>query len=81
MPLFFEPRGLSKGQLFLNGHNLGRYFQATRDGEAVGPQTQLYLPEPWLHTAQPNTLTLFDEHGHSPTQTRLVYNAMGPFGK
>jgi beta-galactosidase len=81
MPLFFEPRGLTKGQLYLNGHNLGRYFHATKDGKTLGPQKQYYLPEPWINTSQPNTLTLFDEHGKSPTQSRLAYNPNGPFGK
>jgi len=81
MPLFLEPRGLSKGQLYLNGHNVGRYAMHTRDGKPLGPQKQYYLPEPWLHTDQPNTLTLFDEHGSRPSNARLVYNSMGAFGK
>ena len=32
--------GLSKGQAFINGENLGRYFTATATGKAVGPQTR-----------------------------------------
>lgn len=80
-PLWFEPRGLSKGQLYLNGHNVGRYFVATRDRKAVPPQRLYYLPEPWLKTDAANELLIFDEHGFNPSRSRLVYNAMGPYGK
>lgn len=80
-PLWFEPRGLTKGQLILNGHNVGRYFVATRTGKAVGPQKHYYLPEPWLRTDAENELLIFDEHGGNPTRSRLVYNAMGPYNK
>ena len=81
VPLWLEPREMSKGQIFLNGRNVGRYWMNTRDGSEVGPQRLYYLPEPWLRTDGPNELILFDEHGRSPSRCRLVYNAMGPFGK
>lgn len=71
-PLMLDVKGLSKGQIFLNGRNLGRYFAATRSGKTVGPQTLHYLPEPWLRTDEPNELILFDEHGLSTAQCRLV---------
>jgi len=80
-PLFFEPRGLSKGQIYLNGYNVGRYFNATREGKTVGSQKQYYLPEPWLSERADNELRLFDEHGKLPGKSRLVYNPMGPFEK
>ncbi|MEM0914476.1 MAG: beta-galactosidase [Planctomycetota bacterium] len=79
-PLYADLRGLSKGQAYLNGHNLGRYFVATATGRAVPPQHLMYLPEPWLHTDQPNTLTLFDEHGKLPTKVKLAYRTAGPYG-
>src|SRR5690606_38617250 len=78
VPLWLEPRGMSKGQVYLNGHNVGRYFVATADGKAVPPQSRYYLPEPWLHTDKPNELILFDEHGKHPGKCRLVYDANGP---
>lgn len=71
-PVFFDATGLSKGQLFLNGRNLGRYFVATRDGAAVPPQTRYYLPEPWLKPGEENVLMVFDEHGFAPTACKLV---------
>lgn len=41
------------GFLYLNGHDIGRYWQA-------GPQHEFFLPECWLHfgTGQTNLLTL-----------------------
>jgi hypothetical protein len=76
-PLFLDASGLSKGQMFLNGRNLGRYFVATHRGKAVPPQSLYYLPEPWLHPGEPNELRLFDEHGFAPTRCRLVYDLEG----
>jgi len=78
-PLWLEPAGMSKGQIFLNGHNVGRYFVATGTGKAVPPQGRYYLPEAWLHVDQPNELMLFDEHGKDPKNCRLVYDAHGPY--
>ncbi len=72
-PLWLEPVGMSKGQIILNGHNLGRYWQQTREGKRVGPQDRYYLPEPWLKADEPNELMLFDEHGRTPEKCRLVY--------
>ncbi len=71
-PLAFEPKGLTKGQAFLNGHTIGRYFNATRRGKAVDGQRGLYLPEPWLRADAPNEITLFDEHGGDPAKSRVV---------
>lgn len=80
-PLFLEPAGMTKGQIYLNGQNCGRYFVATHTGKAVGPQQRYYLPEPWLRTDAPNELTLFDEHGKLPTKCKLVYDPHGPYGR
>ena len=81
LPLFVEPGGLSKGQLFLNGVNVGRYFVATAEGKAVPPQSRYYLPEPWLKIGEPNELVIFDEHGKSPAKVKFSYDAMGPYGE
>jgi beta-galactosidase len=80
-PLWLEPLGMSKGQIFLNGRNLGRYFFATHTGKPVPPQKLYYLPEPWLKFDSPNELLLFDEHGMNPSKCRLLYNAAGPYRK
>ena len=76
-PLWLEPCGMTKGQIFINGHNAGRYFVSTAANKAVGPQKRYYLPQPWLHDDKPNELVLFDEHGRNPGQCRLVYDANG----
>jgi beta-galactosidase len=78
-PLYLDLRGLSKGQVYLNDQNLGRYFVATAAGKPVGPQTLMHLPGPWLHHDRPNTLTLFDEHGKPPSKVRLTHRTTGPY--
>ena len=80
VPLWFEPRGMSKGQIYLNGVNVGRYWVGTLQGEKIGPQERYYLPEGWLRTDGDNELVVFDEHGFGPGKARLVYDAMGPYG-
>lgn len=72
-PLFFDATGLTKGQLYVNGRHVCRYFVATAGGKHVGPQTLYSIPSPWLHAEQDNDLLIFDEHGGSPQRTRLVH--------
>ncbi|MEM1354687.1 MAG: beta-galactosidase [Planctomycetota bacterium] len=72
-PLWLEPIGMTKGQIVLNGHLVGRYWQQTREGRKIGPQQRYYLPEPWLKTEADNELLIFDEHGRLPTSARLVH--------
>jgi beta-galactosidase len=55
--------GLSRGFVWVNGQNLGRYPEAIK---APG----LYVPEPWLRDGA-NELVVFDEDGASPQQVRL----------
>uniref|UniRef100_A0A8C3WB60 Beta-galactosidase n=1 Tax=Catagonus wagneri TaxID=51154 RepID=A0A8C3WB60_9CETA len=38
---FIKMKGWTKGVIFINGQNLGRYW-------SIGPQDTLYLPAPWL---------------------------------
>lgn len=74
--LYLDTTGLSKGQVFINGRNLGRYFTATASNKPVGPQTRLYVPSPWLrHGDEPNELVIFEEHGFDPSRTRLLREA------
>jgi beta-galactosidase len=70
--LWVDTAGLSKGQVFVNGHNLGRYFTSTADGKPVGPQTRLYLPGSWVHSAGPSEVLVFDEHGFSPQRVKVL---------
>ena len=66
-----ETSGLSKGQVYVNGHNLGRYFTATADGRAVGPQRHLYVPVSWVNAGRDNEIVVFDGHGFSPYRIRI----------
>jgi hypothetical protein len=69
--LLFEAAGLTKGQIYINGKHLCRYFVATAGGKAVPPQSQYLIPAPWLMEGE-NEIMVFDEHGASPGRTRLV---------
>lgn len=72
-PLYLELAGMTKGQIYLNGRHLGRYFVETGEGKPVGPQTRAYIPAPWLRAGE-NDLALFDEHSAVPTKVRLVFS-------
>jgi beta-galactosidase len=51
---YFDMSGYSKGVLYVNGHNLGRYWN-------VGPQQRLYCPAGFLKKAK-NEIVVFDLH-------------------
>jgi len=55
--------GLTRGTMWLNGHNLGRYPEKIR-------VNGLYLPECWLG-ATGNTLQVYDEAGAAPTGVKI----------
>ena len=59
--------GLSRGFIWLNGHNLGRYPEKV-------PINSLYLPECWLNKGG-NSLVIFDEEGNAPTKVHIVPEA------
>ncbi len=49
---WFDLSGYRKGFVFVNGHNLGRYWN-------IGPQTRLYCPASWLNKGK-NEILVFD---------------------
>src|SRR6185437_7145935 len=49
---FLDIRDLGKGALWINGHAIGRFWNA-------GPQQTLYIPGPWLHKGR-NQIVVFD---------------------
>ena len=64
---------LSRGFVLLNGHNLGRYPEVSRDASGQGQLVDgIYLPECWLNPSG-NTLTIFDEEGLSPAGVKIVF--------
>lgn len=72
--IWFETTGLSKGQVYVNDHNLGRYFTSDPSGKPVGPQKRLLIPISWLKVGkkQKNEIVVFDEHGFSPEKSKIV---------
>lgn len=67
--------GLSKGQVYLNGQALGRYFVADASGKTVEPSLPLTIPAAWLKDEGENELMIFDEHGNAPGKIKLLVSA------
>ncbi|MGO8733926.1 MAG: hypothetical protein ACLQVM_14195 [Terriglobia bacterium] len=44
-------QGWGKGYVWLNGHNLGRYWK-------IGPQQCLFVPSPWLRKGTNQVIVL-----------------------
>lgn len=55
---YFDLSNYAKGIVYVNGHNLGRYWN-------VGPQFRLYCPAAWLNKGA-NQIIVFDLHQSSP---------------
>jgi beta-galactosidase len=53
-----------KGLVWVNGHNLGRYWN-------IGPQKQLFCPAPWLKKGK-NEIVIFDLHMLGPKPVKGV---------
>ena len=49
---YFDLSNYKKGVVFVNGKNLGRYWE-------IGPQKRLYCPAPWLRKGK-NEMIIFD---------------------
>jgi hypothetical protein len=69
-PLYLSVKGSAKGRIFLNGEDLGRFWDR-------GPQEAYYLPADCI--AEENRLVLFCEDGRRPSGTRMAARALGPF--
>ncbi|XP_062417052.1 beta-galactosidase-1-like protein 2 isoform X3 [Pungitius pungitius] len=66
---FVKLPGWSKGVVFINGQNLGRYW-------SIGPQQTLYVPGPWLHRGD-NQVVVFEEQ---ETDGRIQFSGGGEYG-
>lgn len=51
---YIDLSSFEKGMIWVNGHNLGRYWE-------IGPQKRLYCPAPWLKKGE-NEIIVFDQH-------------------
>ena len=50
--VYFDMSGYKKGMVYVNGHNLGRYWEK-------GPQYRLFCPSDWLKKGE-NEIIVFD---------------------
>ncbi len=55
---YFDMSKYSKGIVYVNGYNLGRYW-------SIGPQQRLYCPASWLRKGM-NEIIVFDLHQSTP---------------
>ncbi|WP_089836057.1 glycoside hydrolase family 35 protein [Chitinophaga filiformis] len=51
---YLDMTNFKKGMVWVNGHNLGRYWE-------IGPQKRLYCPAPWLKKGE-NVIVVLDQH-------------------
>lgn len=63
---FLKLNNWTKGQVWINGVNLGRYWPIR------GPQQTLYVPGPLLSATQPNNITVLELEG-APTRTLVLF--------
>ncbi|MFL2101471.1 glycoside hydrolase family 35 protein [Desemzia sp. FAM 24101] len=66
---FIDMTGWGKGVVFVNGFNLGRFWE-------IGPQTKLYLPAPLLKAGS-NEIIVFETEGKA--QEHIVLTNEPPF--
>jgi beta-galactosidase len=65
---FIDGRSLGKGEVFVNGRALGRFWN-------IGPQRTLYLPGPWLKPGE-NEIVVFDIKGKPDPTVPMISNAI-----
>ena len=66
-----------RGHLWLNGYDLGRYWNITRGETAAYTQRYYFLPEEYLYTSgQLNELTIFTSIGADHSATQLVLSEL-----
>ncbi|XP_059895539.1 beta-galactosidase-1-like protein [Gadus macrocephalus] len=63
---FLQLNDWSKGQVWINGVNLGRYWSSR------GPQQSLYVPGPLLSATQPNNITVLELEA-APERPRVLF--------
>lgn len=75
-PILVDCAGLTKGQLYVNGRHVGRYWVATPAGKKVPPQHRYVVPRSMLR-GEHNEIMVFDEHGAAPGRVRVLGDAGG----
>ncbi|KAA8915839.1 hypothetical protein TRICI_002012 [Trichomonascus ciferrii] len=59
---FLSTDGWTKGMVWINNHNLGKYW-------SIGPQQQLYVPGPWLNSGK-NKIAILELVGTNSTHVQ-----------
>lgn len=68
---FIDMEGFGKGCVFINGFNLGRFWE-------VGPQKALYLPGPLIRKGK-NEIVVFETEGKAQIELELMdHPSLGP---
>jgi beta-galactosidase len=68
---FIDMKGFGKGCVFINGFNLGRFWE-------VGPQETLYLPGPLIKNGK-NEIIVFETEGKAKSVIELMdHPSLGP---
>ncbi|WP_194904326.1 beta-galactosidase [Catenulispora rubra] len=67
---YVDMSGWTKGIVWVNGHNLGRYW-------SIGPQQRLYCPAPWLNVGE-NTVLILDLHQTQAQPITFEATAIAP---
>jgi beta-galactosidase len=63
---YLDMRSWGKGCVWVNGHNLGRYWE-------IGPQQTIYLPAEWLKTGQNEVIVFETLKAEQSTLQGLAY--------
>lgn len=61
---YLDVSAYGKGYIWVNGHNLGRYWK-------VGPQKRLFCPGVWMKKGQ-NQILVFNVHGSAGSNIQGV---------
>ncbi len=69
---YLDTRGLKKGELWVNGRNVGRFW-------SVGPQGSLYVPAAWWKAGR-NEVVVFDLDAAPGRSVRGVDHLVNDFG-
>jgi hypothetical protein len=78
--LFLEVK-TGRGHAWLNGRDLGRFWNITRGNTSQLSQQYYLLPADFLRADSLNTVTIFDLYGSDhPDNTRLVLSSVVPSG-
>jgi|GEM_PF-1938375 len=72
-PVYLDIGQLFKGQIILNGRNVGRFWRLG------GTQQRYYLPRAWMQAD--NRLVLFEELGLYPQDVSLVWGEAGQWAE